>query len=114
MSAVQERMCRGVPVVRLEGDVGAAEAGQVETALTHALGTSPGRVLLDLSPTAHLHYRVAGRVAGLVAARARGRRRIGIVGPTPYVRQILRLAGALDSEVAEYDDLAGALADGPV
>lgn len=112
MSAFVERTSQGVSVVRLEGEVGAGEASQVETALAQALGAAPGRVLLDLRPTDHLHYRVAGRVARFLGARLWGRR-LGIVGPTPYVRQILCLAGAIDADVTEYDDLAQALADGP-
>ncbi|MBI5018012.1 MAG: hypothetical protein HZB55_21300 [Deltaproteobacteria bacterium] len=107
MSAVVERTGTGIPVVRLEGDLGAAEAAEVETALGVALRSSGGRVLLDLRLTAHLHY----RIAGLLAARARSRRRLGFVGPTPYVRLILRLVGALEGEVREYDDMAQALAD---
>jgi len=107
MSAVFERIGGGIPVVRLEGELGAAEASQVDTALGEALRSSGGRVLLDLRPTAHLHY----RVAGLLAARARSRPRLGFVGPTPYVRQILRLVGALEGEVREYENMAQALAD---
>lgn len=107
MSAFFERIGDGIPVVRLEGDLGAAEAPQVEMALGEALRCSGGRVLLDFRPTAHLHY----RVAGILAARARNWRRLAIVGPTPYVRQILRLVGAIEGEVREYDDMAQALAD---
>jgi anti-anti-sigma regulatory factor len=107
VSAVVERTRGGIPVVRLEGDLGAAEASRVETALGEALRSSGGRVLLDLRRLAHLHY----RVAGILAARARSRRRLGFVGPTPYVRQILRLVGAVEGEVREYEDMAQALAD---
>jgi len=94
-------------VVSLLGVVGRDEADDVKQAVSEAVGSTDRRVLVDLRATLHLHYRVAGSLAE--AARRRGR--IGLVGPSSYVRQILRLAGVLEWEVPEYPDLEEALRD---
>lgn len=107
MSRILRGARDGVPVVRLEGEVGADEAMQVEEALAEALLASADRVLVDLRSTVHLNY----RVAGMLAEVARSRRRLRLVGATPYVRQILRLAGAEEGEGGSYDDIRQALAE---
>jgi len=97
----------GIPVLRLLGELGPEHADGLGSALDAALLSTGGRVLLDLRATLHLHYRVADRLVRL----ARERPRLGLVGPTPYIRQILRLAGALDGDLTEYQDLGQALQD---
>lgn len=92
---------RGVEVVRLGGDVGREQGEALSRELAAALRASGGEVLLDLRATRHIHYRVAAVVAEL-SRSAGGGRRLGLVGPTPYVRQILRLAGALEDDLREY------------
>lgn len=94
-----------VPVLRLVGELGAEQADPLAEALERALVATRGRVLLDLRATLHLHYRVADRLVRTALARGR----LGLVGPTPYVRQILRLAGALEGELTEYEDLGQAM-----
>lgn len=107
MRRIQKALRRGVPVIRLVGEVGADSADQVGEALYAAFKSSDGRVLLDLRPTVHLHYRIAALLVGAALCR----RRLCVVGPTPYVRQILRFAGALEEDVPEYRDLGEALED---
>ncbi|MBI5442899.1 MAG: hypothetical protein HY900_17000 [Deltaproteobacteria bacterium] len=107
MRTIQRALRRGVPVIRLVGEVGAESAEQVGAELYAAFKSSDGRVLLDLRPTVHLHYRVAALLVGAALCR----RRLGVVGPTPYIRQILRFAGALEEDVREYRDLGEALGD---
>ncbi len=102
---IEEGLASGVPVISLVGELGAGAVKRVDEALSSAFRTSGGQVLLDLRPTTHLHYRIA---SNLVRA-AHSRRRLGIVGPTPYVRQILVLAGAREDEIPEYRDLGEAL-----
>ncbi len=97
----------GVQVFRLVGELGAEQADPLGAALEKALGATGGRVLLDLRATLHLHYRVAHRLVRTALERGR----LGLVGPTPYVRQILLLAGAMEGDLAEYEDLGEALQD---
>ncbi len=107
MRTIERGLTEGVPVIRLVGEVGAESAAQVDRALSAAFRSCAGRVLLDLRPTVHLHY----RIAAMLVRAALHRRALGFVGPTPYVRLILRLAGALEDEVREYRDLGEALQD---
>jgi len=92
-------------VVRLVGEVGRDEGDALTRELCRALGTTGGAVLVDLRSTRHIHYRVAGVLAEL--ARSRGR--VGLVGPSPYVRQILRSVGATEGELPEYRTLREAV-----
>lgn len=98
MTAIVRNTRRGVAVLRLEGEVGRDAGEALSREVAEALRTTGGEVLLDLRPTRHIHY----RVAGLLAQIARDQGRLGLVGPTPYVRQILRLAGALEGDLPEY------------
>ena len=95
----------GVTVLRLVGEVGHDRACDVQAALEKALRAAGGRVLLDLRATRHLHY----RVARLLVETARARRGLCLVGPSPYVRQILRLVGTVEGEVPEYRNFGDAL-----
>ena len=106
MSAISRATSQGVPVVRLVGEVGWDEGEALSRELCAALGTTGGEVLVDLRSTRHIHY----RVAGLLADVARHGGRLGLVGPTPYVRQILRFAGATEGELPEYRTLREAVA----
>ncbi len=103
MSGVHRRQWRGVTVLHLEGEVGREDAAGVERALGEALGSARGPVLLDLRRAAHLHYRVARLMVGAVQSG-----RLRLVGPTPYVRQLLRLAGALEADTVEHRSLGEA------
>jgi hypothetical protein len=107
VSRIENSLRRGIPVIRLVGEVGADSTELLGDALAVAFRSSERRVLLDLRPTVHLHY----RVAGLLVRAALARRKLGVVGPTPYVRQILRFAGALEGEVPEYRRMDEALTD---
>lgn len=104
MSSVRHRQWRGVPVLSLVGEVGREAAEGLSRALVEARGESRGRVVLDLRRAVHLHY----RVATLLAAAAHDGSRLHLVGPTPYVRQILRLAGALEADAPEHGSLGEA------
>ena len=97
MAIVRARR-QGLAVVRLVGEVGREQCDDLARELEQAFRLGAAEVLLDLRPTYHLHY----RVAALVVETARTEGRLGFVGPTPYVRQILRVAGALESEFPEY------------
>lgn len=103
MTGVRGRKWRGLTVIHLEGEVGRGEADEVAQALGEARRAARGRVLLDLRRATHLHYRVARLVAD---AAQEGR--LYLVGPTPYVRQLLRLAGALESDTVEHRSLGEA------
>lgn len=94
-------------MLALSGEVGRDQADDVSEAIRKAFRATDRRVLLDLRSTLHLHYRVAGSLAE--AARRKGG--LGLVGPSPYVRQILCLAGVLEWEVVEYQNLEEALRD---
>jgi anti-anti-sigma regulatory factor len=107
VSSVRQGSCGEITVVSLLGVVGRDDADKVEQTVSEAVRSTQRRVLVDLRATLHLHYRVAGSLAE--AAQRRGR--IGVVGPSSYVRQILRLAGVLGSDVPEYEDLEEALRD---
>lgn len=110
MSAVVRGTRRGVAVLRLGGEVGRDEGEALSRELSAALGAGGGDVLLDLRSTRHIHYRVAAVLAEVLRS-ARGGSRLGLVGPTPYVRQILRLAGAMESDLREYRSVREAVGD---
>ncbi len=104
MTRILKHLLHGVAVVRLEGELGPERAEDLE----RALDVPPGdRVLLDLRSTCHLHHRLALRVVRMAQAG----HPVGLVGPSPYIRQILRFAGALDGDLREYPDLREALED---
>jgi anti-anti-sigma regulatory factor len=105
VSAISWGITRGVPVVRLVGEVGREQGETLSRELCEALGTTHGAVLVDLRSTRHIHY----RVAGLLAEFARTRGRVGLVGPSPYVRQILRSVGATEGDLPEYRTLREAM-----
>ncbi len=107
MTELRSGRCGKIPVLSLSGEVGSEQVENVKRAISEAFRSTDRRVLLDLRSTLHLHYRVAGSLAE--AARASGR--LGLVGPSAYVRQILCLAGVLEWEVPEYRDLEEALRD---
>jgi len=92
----------GVAVVEIEGELGPERQTDLERAVAGCR-----RVLLDLRRTRHIHYRVAARLLAL----SREGLRVDVVGPNPYVRQILRFAGALEGDLREYADLREALED---
>lgn len=105
MSAISRGVTRGVPVVRLVGEVGREQGEALSRELGEALGTTGGAVLVDLRSTRHIHY----RVATLLAQVARTQGRVSLVGPSPYIRQILRLVGATEGELPEYRTLREAV-----
>jgi len=92
-------------VLRLMGDVGPDQGEVLSQELRKALGTTGGAVLVDLRSTRHIHY----RVAGLLTQVARNQGRVGLVGPSPYVLQILRFAGATEGELPQYRTLREAV-----
>ncbi len=94
-------------MLRLMGEVGREEGEALSRELSEALGATVGEVLLDLRSTRHIHY----RVAGVLAQIARDQGRVGLVGPTPYVRQILSLAGALEGDLPVYRTFREAAGD---
>ncbi|GAB4262045.1 MAG: hypothetical protein Kow0092_12090 [Deferrisomatales bacterium] len=104
MTTVEATRYRGVPVVRLVGVLGREHTAPVESALAEAFRCTGGRVLVDLTRTVHLHYGLA--ILLVTAARCGGR--LGLVGASAYVRQILQLAGAVEQGVDEYRDLGEA------
>jgi len=105
VSTISRATSKGVPVVRLEGEVGRDQGEALSRELRDALGATGGAVLVDLRSARHIHY----RIAGLLAEIARTRGRVGLVGPSPYVRQILRLAGATEGDLPEYRTLREAV-----
>ncbi|MDW7709738.1 MAG: hypothetical protein SCH98_04625 [Deferrisomatales bacterium] len=94
-------------MLRPVGEVGRDEGETLCRAVSAALGATGGGVLVDLRSTRHIHFRVAGALARI----GRGQRRLGLVGPTPYVRQILRVAGALEGELPVYRTFREAAGD---
>ncbi len=102
MNRLVTRWHGAVAVEAIEGELGPERQLDLERAVAGSR-----RVLLDLRRTRHIHYRVAARLLAL----SRGGRRVDLVGPNPYVRQILRFAGALDGDLREYTDLREALED---
>lgn len=84
--------------MRMVGVFGRERTGEVESALAAAFGSTSGRVLVDLTDAVHIH----DGLASLLVTAARFGGRLDLVGPNPCVRQILRLAGALEEDV--YDD----------
>lgn len=101
MTRIVRRTHRGVIVVRIEGDVGLERARDFEEALRVAPGD---RLVVDLRKARHLHYRMASQL--LLLAR---RRRVQLVGPSPYLRQILRFVGGADGDLPEFRTLREAL-----
>lgn len=101
MTGIRQEVAGGVPILSLVGEFGRDQEAALESALRQALGTTGGRVLLDLRGTVHLHYRLAGLLMGVAGVRGR----LALVSPNPYVRQILRLAGSLEQEVDEFGSL---------
>ena len=89
------RSAERATILRLQGEVGRDQCSAVVRAVRRALAETCGEVWVDLDSTRHLHYEVA---RALVQA-ARDDRRLCLVGATPYVEQILRLAGGTEGDV---------------
>ncbi len=107
MSASTYAIHGNAVVLGLPGEVGVEQLPGLDRVVGSAHRVAGRRVLIDLTATRHLHYRVAEMFVG----HAADGRRVGVVGADPYVRQILLLAGARDGEPREYPSLGEALED---
>ncbi|GAB6063444.1 STAS domain-containing protein [Deferrisoma palaeochoriense] len=101
MNRIVRRTHRGVPVVRIEGELGLERAQDFRRVLREARGD---RIVVDLRKASHLHYRMATELLELAR-----RRRVELVGPSPYLREILRFVGGADGVLPEFRTLREAL-----
>jgi anti-sigma B factor antagonist len=88
----------GTPVIYLSGDLDMTNVKQVRTAIDTALGSRPGRVILDAS---RLTYMDSSGVA-LIGQVTRMAQDVQVRNPTPIVRRLLELTGL--SEILQITD----------
>jgi anti-sigma B factor antagonist len=88
----------GTPVICLSGDLDMTSVKQVHAAVEAALGSRPGRVILDASG---LTYMDSSGVALMVQV-SRIAREVQVRNPTRIVRRLLELTGL--SEILQITD----------
>jgi hypothetical protein len=91
----------------LEGEVERDQCPVVVRGIRQALTDGLGEVWVDLGSARHLHFEVAQALVQAV----HDDRRLRLVGATPYVAQILCLAGGIDGEVRDGPGAEGRLGD---
>jgi anti-anti-sigma factor len=79
----------GIPVVYLSGELDLTSAGQFSTAIDEALGSHPGRLILDASG---LSFMDSSGIVLLVSATQRVQE-VQVRDPSPIVRRLIELTG---------------------
>jgi anti-anti-sigma factor len=79
----------GTPVVYLSGELDLTNAGQFSTAIDAALGSHPGRLILDASG---LTFMDSSGIVLLVSASQRVPE-VQVRDPSPIVRRLIELTG---------------------
>jgi anti-sigma B factor antagonist len=79
----------GAPVVYLSGELDLTSAGQFSTAIDAALGSHPGRLILDASG---LKFMDSSGIVLLVSATQRVQE-VQVRDPSPIVRRLIELTG---------------------
>jgi anti-anti-sigma factor len=87
VASVQEE--DGTPVVYLSGELDLTSAGQFSTAIDAALGSHPGRLILDASG---LTFMDSSGIVLLVSATQRVQE-VQVRDPSPIVRRLIELTG---------------------
>ncbi len=99
-------------VVTAVGEIDAATADQLATAVSDALATPPPQVLLDFSGVTFIDSTGLGVLVKSHRAAEQAGARFAVVHPTPQTRKLIRVLG-LDQLLRVYDSQADALADVP-
>lgn len=79
----------GTPVVYLSGELDLTSAGQFSTAIDAALGSDPGRLVLDASG---LTFMDSSGIVLLISAVQRVQE-VQVRDPSPVVRRLIELTG---------------------
>ena len=79
----------GTPIVYLSGELDLTSAGQFSTAIDAALGSHPGRLILDASG---LSFMDSSGIVLLVSATQRVQE-VQVRDPSPIVRRLIELTG---------------------